>query len=245
MNTGVSGIQFAADWTPIHKPTELSRIELKTWTQKPAPMKYDEQAFRPLHATGEIGSLLTLAIYIVECWLCAAIGKWFPIKWRRFILLWCGQDSNPGVAGTHSPTMFEIAFIRHYRRGFFLQCVSDSIAFHYLQPTQMKNVLKQDRFCIGVQRGQGLSQKSFFLMNSRSCSEYSGFRKRIKSYYMGVRGDGWGWVGLGWGEWVFLYARSMNSVHQVLHRFCKLEVSSRFSVIIRFIFTTIMSYGMH
>ena len=34
----VSETQFSADWMPADKPTELSRIKLKTWTRQPVPM---------------------------------------------------------------------------------------------------------------------------------------------------------------------------------------------------------------
>ena len=34
----VSETQSSADWMPADKPTELSRIKLKTWTQQPVPM---------------------------------------------------------------------------------------------------------------------------------------------------------------------------------------------------------------
>ena len=35
---GVSETQSSADWMPADKPTELSRIKLKTWTRQPVPM---------------------------------------------------------------------------------------------------------------------------------------------------------------------------------------------------------------
>ena len=35
---GVSETQSPADWMPADKPTELSRIKLKTWTRQPVPM---------------------------------------------------------------------------------------------------------------------------------------------------------------------------------------------------------------
>ena len=34
----VSGTKSPADWMPADKPTELSRIKLKTWTRQPVPM---------------------------------------------------------------------------------------------------------------------------------------------------------------------------------------------------------------
>ena len=35
---GVYETQSSADWMPADKPTELSRIKLKTWTRQPVPM---------------------------------------------------------------------------------------------------------------------------------------------------------------------------------------------------------------
>ena len=35
---GISGTHSLADWMPTHKPTELSRIKLTTWTQQHVPM---------------------------------------------------------------------------------------------------------------------------------------------------------------------------------------------------------------
>ena len=53
-----------ADWMPTHKPAELSRIKLKTWTQQPVPMIMNAfiglwTAFtkHTLHAPLLIGSL--------------------------------------------------------------------------------------------------------------------------------------------------------------------------------------------
>ena len=36
-----------ADWIPTHKPTEVSRIKLKTWTQQPVPMMSEHSAHYP------------------------------------------------------------------------------------------------------------------------------------------------------------------------------------------------------
>ena len=38
------GTYLPADWMPTHKPTELSRIKLKTWTQQPVPMMSEHSA---------------------------------------------------------------------------------------------------------------------------------------------------------------------------------------------------------
>ena len=41
----VSGTESPADWMPADKPTELSRIKLKTWTQQPVPMISEHSAY--------------------------------------------------------------------------------------------------------------------------------------------------------------------------------------------------------
>ena len=38
------GTLSPADWMPTHKPTEPSRIKLKTWTQQPVPMRSEHSA---------------------------------------------------------------------------------------------------------------------------------------------------------------------------------------------------------
>ena len=40
----VSGTESPADWMPADKPTELSRIKLKTWTRQPVPMISEHSA---------------------------------------------------------------------------------------------------------------------------------------------------------------------------------------------------------
>ena len=40
----VSGTNSPADWVLTHKPTELSRIKLKSWTQQPVPMMSENSA---------------------------------------------------------------------------------------------------------------------------------------------------------------------------------------------------------
>ena len=42
--TRVFGTKSPADWMPADKPTELSRIKLKTWTQQPVPMISEHSA---------------------------------------------------------------------------------------------------------------------------------------------------------------------------------------------------------
>ena len=55
---GVSETQSSADWMPADKPTELSRIKLKTWTRQPVPMISKHSA----HLTP-----LPFGIYICIC----------------------------------------------------------------------------------------------------------------------------------------------------------------------------------
>ena len=45
--TRVFGTECPADWMPTDKPTELSRIKLKTWTQQPAPMISENSTHSP------------------------------------------------------------------------------------------------------------------------------------------------------------------------------------------------------
>ena len=43
-NLEVSDTYSPGDWKPTHKPTELSRIKLKTWAQQPVPMMSEHSA---------------------------------------------------------------------------------------------------------------------------------------------------------------------------------------------------------
>ena len=45
--TSVSGAESPAHWMPADKPTELSMIKLKTWTQQPFTMFWEHWALRP------------------------------------------------------------------------------------------------------------------------------------------------------------------------------------------------------
>ena len=44
MQDSVFGTESPADWMPADKPTELSRIKLKTWTRQPVPMISEHSA---------------------------------------------------------------------------------------------------------------------------------------------------------------------------------------------------------
>ena len=44
MRDSVFGTESTADWMPADKPTELSRIKLKTWTRQPVPMISEHSA---------------------------------------------------------------------------------------------------------------------------------------------------------------------------------------------------------
>ena len=44
MRDSVFGTESPADWMPADKPTELSRIKLKTWTRQPVPMISEHSA---------------------------------------------------------------------------------------------------------------------------------------------------------------------------------------------------------
>ena len=62
LEPGVPDTKSPADLMHADKPTELSRIKLKTWTRQPVP--FDQQPFSPLDPTVSWLSHLALAIYI-------------------------------------------------------------------------------------------------------------------------------------------------------------------------------------
>ena len=62
IRTQVSDTKSPADWMPIDKPTELSRIKLKNLNSTARP--YDQRAFSPLDPTAGWLSHLALAIYM-------------------------------------------------------------------------------------------------------------------------------------------------------------------------------------
>ena len=49
LNPGSQTPKPPADWIPADKPTELSRIKLKTWTRQPVPMISEQLAHYILH----------------------------------------------------------------------------------------------------------------------------------------------------------------------------------------------------
>ena len=72
----VSETQSPADWMPADKPTELSRIKLKTFNSTARP--YDQQAFSPPDPTAIWHSHLALAIYIH-----LLFQTWLLISWQH------------------------------------------------------------------------------------------------------------------------------------------------------------------
>ena len=76
-----------ADWMPTHKPTELSRIKLKTWTQQLVPMTSEHSTH--LTSLPVWLSHLALPIYIYltggldKCML--ILWQWWVIRSQRYI----------------------------------------------------------------------------------------------------------------------------------------------------------------
>ena len=83
------------------KPTELSRIKLKTWTRQPVPMISEHSA----HLTPQPfwHSHLALAIYMVVVVNFDALAQAIDIRIerRRVVFLCWRQDSNP--SGSQTP----------------------------------------------------------------------------------------------------------------------------------------------
>ena len=79
------------------KPTELSRIKLKTWTRQPVPM-ISEHSGSPLGPTVSWLSHLALAIYIfvVVNFDALAQASDVQIERRQVVFLCWRQDLNPG-----------------------------------------------------------------------------------------------------------------------------------------------------
>ena len=91
----LSETQSSADWKPADKPTELSRIKLKSLNSTARP--YDQQAFSPPDPTAIWHSHLALAIYIFVVVNFDALEQAsdFRIKRRQLVFLCWMQDSNP------------------------------------------------------------------------------------------------------------------------------------------------------
>ena len=93
---GVSETQSSADWMPVDKPTELSKIRLINLNSTARP--YDQQAFSPPGFTAIWHSHLALAIYIfvVVNFDALAQASDFRIERRQIVFLCWMQNSNPG-----------------------------------------------------------------------------------------------------------------------------------------------------
>ena len=91
----VSETQSSADWMPVDKPTELSRIRLKNLNSTARP--YDQQAFSPPDPSAIWHSYLALAIYIFVVVHVDALAQAsdFRIGRRQVVFLCWMQDSNP------------------------------------------------------------------------------------------------------------------------------------------------------
>ena len=91
----VSDTYSPADWMPVDKPTELSRIKLINLNSTARP--YDQQAFSPPDPTAIWHSHLALAIYIfvVVNFDALAQASDIRIERRQVVFLCWRQDSNP------------------------------------------------------------------------------------------------------------------------------------------------------
>ena len=93
---GVSETQSSADWMPADKPTELSRIKLKTWTRQPVPMISKHSAHLtplPFGIRTWLWRYTYLLLLISMLWHRQAI---FESRERQLVFLCWEQDSNPG-----------------------------------------------------------------------------------------------------------------------------------------------------
>ena len=92
----VSDTNSPADWMPIHKPTEQSRIKLKKLNSTARP--YDERAVSPLNFTAGWLLRLALAIYMfVVNFDSLARASGFRIERRHVVFLCWMQDSKLGI----------------------------------------------------------------------------------------------------------------------------------------------------
>ena len=93
---GTPDTNSPADWMLADKPTELSRIKLKTLNSTACP--YDQRAFSPLGPTVSWLSHLALAIYIFVFVNFDALAQAsdIQIERRQVVFLCWKQDLNPG-----------------------------------------------------------------------------------------------------------------------------------------------------
>ena len=86
------------------KPTDLSRVKLKTWTRQPVPMLNDQRAISSLDPTASWLSHLALALYMFVVVNFDALAQASDIRIeRRQAVFLLKQDSNPGCY-TPTPT---------------------------------------------------------------------------------------------------------------------------------------------
>ena len=92
----VSDTNSPADWMPTHKPTELSRIKLKTWTQQAVPMMSEHSAHLTLLPIGFRTWLwwYTCLMFVVVNFDALAQASDFRIEMGRVVFLCWIQHSK-------------------------------------------------------------------------------------------------------------------------------------------------------
>ena len=63
LSVEVLDTKSAANWLPTHKPTELSRIKLKNWTQQTVPTMSESAHLRISFNIGTLFCLVGILIY--------------------------------------------------------------------------------------------------------------------------------------------------------------------------------------
>ena len=92
----VSDTNSPADWMPTHKPTELSRIKLKTWTQQPVPMMSEHSAHLTSPPIGFRTWLWRYTCFVVVNFDALAQESDFRMERRQVVFLCWMQDSKLG-----------------------------------------------------------------------------------------------------------------------------------------------------
>ena len=93
---GIPDTKSPADWMLADKPTELSRIKLKTWTRQPVPMISEHSAhLTPLSVDFRtwLWRYTYLLLLISMLWPRQTI---FKSNRRQVVFLCWNQDLNPG-----------------------------------------------------------------------------------------------------------------------------------------------------